>query len=233
VADLRDLLSAAKCVFFDFDGPICRLFAGHPASEVAHRLRELIAGTGDESVIPSEALETDDPQAVLRAYANAVPGSPLVAELEKLITREEVIAAESSRPTDYADLLIRTFRTLGLQLAVTTNNAPAAVRRYLERRDLTECFGIHIYGRTHDVARLKPDPDCVLRALAGTGVNASEVVLLGDSPADLHAARAAGVAFLGYARNARKLAALEQARAEVIVDSLEAVLTAASDADRG
>lgn len=233
MADLRELISAAKCVFFDFDGPICALFAGHPASAVADRLRALIAVNGDEALVRSEAFFTNDPQAVLRAYAQADPSSVRVAELEEMITGEELRAAASSMPTAHADPLIRTFRELGFQLAVTTNNAPAAVLRYLDSRGLAECFGSHIYGRTPDVARLKPDPDCVLRALEGTGVNASEVVLLGDSPSDVQAARAAGVRFLGYARNMRKQRALEQAKAEVIVHSLELVLTAARELARG
>ena len=43
--ELRDLLAATKCVLFDFDGPVCRLFAGHPAAAVAAESQSLDRAT--------------------------------------------------------------------------------------------------------------------------------------------------------------------------------------------
>ncbi|CAM5333157.1 HAD superfamily hydrolase (TIGR01509 family) OS=Streptomyces albaduncus OX=68172 GN=FHS32_004053 PE=4 SV=1 [Streptomyces griseoloalbus] len=42
--------------------------------------------------------------------------------------------------------------------------------------------------------------------------------MIGDTPSDYQAARAAGVPFLGYARNERKNKVLRDAGAETIVD---------------
>ncbi|MFF3503559.1 HAD family hydrolase [Streptomyces sp. NPDC003247] len=37
-SEFRELVVGAKVVLWDFDGPICRLFAGCPAQDVAHAL---------------------------------------------------------------------------------------------------------------------------------------------------------------------------------------------------
>ncbi|MZE77976.1 hypothetical protein GTY57_13445, partial [Streptomyces sp. SID5475] len=38
-AALGALLASVKCVLFDFDGPVCDLFARHPAPDVADTMR--------------------------------------------------------------------------------------------------------------------------------------------------------------------------------------------------
>ncbi|MFG2143846.1 HAD family hydrolase [Streptomyces sp. NPDC048696] len=215
--DPRELLCDAKYVFFDFDGPICRLFSGHPASVIAERMRRAMAAHG----IPLDPVA--DPHAVLRVAAELADRT-VVAELEQMLTEEEVRAAATARPTASADPLIRALHGTGRRLAVTTNNSAAAAASYLASRGLAGCFGGQVYGRSGDPARLKPDPDCVIRALEGTGAHASDALLLGDSRSDWLAARAAGVAFLGYARNERKWEELRPAT--VVVRSLEQVLDA-------
>lgn len=52
----------------------------------------------------------------------------------------------------------------------------------------------------------------------------SAALMIGDTPSDLLAARAAGVPFLGYARNERKAKLLRDEGAETIVNSLQPVL---------
>jgi len=42
--NLRELITKARYVLFDFDGPICRLFAGHTAERVAGELVEWLEG---------------------------------------------------------------------------------------------------------------------------------------------------------------------------------------------
>ena len=43
-----------------------------------------------------------------------------------------------------------------------------------------------------DVTRLKPDPEAVLMAAEKVAVHPSELLVVGDSPADMQAARLAG-----------------------------------------
>ncbi len=222
--DLRNLIEGARVVLWDFDGPVCRLFAGHSAERVARDLVEWLEGQGLHGLLAESERESLDPHAVLRAVDRRHPGSDLVAELEERLTQEELKAAASARPTPYADPLVRTWTAVGARLAITTNNSPRVVKEYLTSRGLLACFAPHIYGRTQELRHLKPHPHCVHRALNATGAAPSTALMIGDTPSDYQAARAAGVPFLGYARNERKNKVLRDAGAETIVDSLEPVL---------
>ncbi|MET9495762.1 HAD family hydrolase [Streptomyces sp. NPDC006552] len=222
---LAALVGGARHVLFDFDGPICRLFAGRPAPLIAReQVRWLDAQGLGEALTPAERVD-DDPHCALRSLAQQRPDSDLVIEMERRLTAQELRAVRSAWPTAHADPLIRTWAAVGARLAVTTNNAAEAARRYLEGRGLASCFEPHIYGRTQDLRLLKPDPYCLLRALSAMGAAPATALMIGDAPTDLLAARAAGVPFLGYAHNERKAALLREAGARHVVASLETVLT--------
>ncbi|MGW7089384.1 HAD family hydrolase [Streptomyces sp. NPDC054871] len=221
---LRELIERARYVLFDFDGPICRLFAGHSAERIAGDQVRWLEGRGLHGLLTDEEREQPDPHAVLRAVDRRHPGSDLVAELEERLTHQELTAVASAWPTQYADPLIMTWHAMGSRLAVTTNNSPRAVTRYLEDRQLSQCFAPHIYGRTQALHLLKPNPHCLNRALSAMGAEPSAALMIGDAPTDHEAAEQAGVAFLGYARNERKAKLLKEAGASCVVNSLEPVL---------
>ncbi|MEU0966351.1 HAD family hydrolase [Streptomyces sp. NPDC005917] len=224
VERLRELITPARVVLWDFDGPICRLFAGHSAARVAEDLVDWLEGRGLRGLVTDTERKSLDPHLVLRAVDSRHRGSDLVAELEKRLTEEELRATSTAMPTAYADILIQTWRARGARMAITSNNSPRVVRAYLDDRDLTPCFHPHIYGRTQDLQRLKPDPHCLNRALSAMGAAPDAALMIGDSPTDLEAARRAGVLFLGYARNGRKAKLLSEAGADCVVGSLEPLL---------
>lgn len=213
---MKDILRAADCVLFDFDGPMCRLFAGRPAPGIARHLRALVDDRG--AALTPGARSTDDPQVVLRAVE---PGSELARLLERTLTEEETRAVDSAAPTDHADRLVRTLVETGRRVAVTTNNSEAAVDRYLSSRGLTDFFPGAVHGRQDDVRLLKPHPDCLYRALAATRTPAERALMIGDTVNDLLAARAAGVPFVGYAPRPTRRAELLAAGAPDVVGSLD------------
>jgi phosphoglycolate phosphatase-like HAD superfamily hydrolase len=224
--ELRALIERARVVLFNFDGPICRLFAGHSAETVAADLAGWLESQGLHGLLTKSELRTLDPHVVLRAVDRRHPRSDLVAELEERLTQEELRATATALPTAYADPLIRTWTAVGSRLAITTNNSPRVVRTYLESRGLMSCFTPHIYGRTQDLHRLKPDPYCLNRALNAMAVPPQEALMVGNTPSDLEASQQAAVPFLGYARNETVLKRLRDAHADVVVESLEPVLRA-------
>ncbi|MEU1706613.1 HAD-IA family hydrolase [Streptomyces sp. NPDC005706] len=222
--ELRNLIRRARVVLWDFDGPICRLFAGHSAERVATDLARWLESRGLHGLLTREERDSLDPHVVLRAVDRRHPGSDLVAELEERLTQEELRATGSAMPTAYADPLIRTWTAVGSRLAITTNNSPRVVREYLAGRGLVDCFTPHIYGRSQDLHHLKPDPHCLNRALNAMGAAPGAALMIGDTPSDLLAANRAGVPFLGYARNERKEKLLREAGATRTVRSLRSVL---------
>ncbi|MFI6659615.1 HAD family hydrolase [Streptomyces sp. NPDC050523] len=222
---LRELAGQTHVVLWDFDGPICSLFAGHSADQVANGLVEWLEGRGLHDLLTDDERDTEDPHVVLRAVDRRHPASDLVVDLEERLTREELEAVATAWPTPFADPLIRTWTAVGARLAIATNNSPDVVRAYLATRGLLDCFGPHIYGRSHDLQYLKPHPHYLNRALTVMGVAPTSALFIGDTPTDCEAAREAGVPFLGYARNERKEKLLQDAGATDIVSSLKPLLT--------
>lgn len=233
---VRDQLAQARCVLFDFDGPVARLFFGRSAGDIARRLVERILRDIPVAELESDLLSTKDPLRVLKLFAKGWPGHPLTRELHAILSAEETRAAVTAKPTIGASPLIRTLVARDRRLAVTTNNSAEAACLYLARRNLLPYFGAaHVHGRTDDVSLLKPHPDSLLRALDGLGLRASEALMIGDGASDVGAAEAAGVAFLGFARNERKYNELLGAGAPegLVVRSLGVVRRGAAELVRG
>ncbi|MFE2967657.1 HAD family hydrolase [Streptomyces sp. NPDC059340] len=222
--NLREVIERARFVLFDFDGPICRLFAGHSAEDVAKDLVEWLERQGLRGLLTEEEQVHPDPMVVLYAVHRRHPHSDLVSELEQRLTQQELKAVPSAWPTAYADPLIRTWSAVGARLAIATNNSARTATSYLASRDLTGCFAPNIYGRGQDLHHLKPDPHCLNRALNALGAAPAAALMIGDAPSDYEAARQAGVPFLGYAHTAYKEKLLREAGAEDVVSSLEPVL---------
>ncbi len=225
-ASLRELIAPVRFVLWDLDGPICRLFSGHPAHQVARDLVKLIDKRGLGGLLTERERSTADPQVVLLGLSRRHPSSDLIIDLEKWLTQQELTAAPKAYPTMYADPLIRTWSGQA-KFAITTNNSALAAARYIETRGLTDCFP-YIYGRTRDLDLMKPHPHILRQALNAMGADPSRSLMLGDAPTDFEAAREAGVPFLGYARNEYKLKALLAAGVPFprTVDSLKPVLDA-------
>lgn len=198
--ELRTLLSGVRGVLFDFDGPLCHLFAPKGAAWVAEQLHEFIAREGLPAVRPERE---NSPIDVLREAALAWSNLGSLTALEEELARLEQHCAEGATETDGAEGLVRAFVEGGVQIAITTNNSEAAVGVYLERCGLAAPFGPHVYGRQtvspDGRLLLKPDPGCISRALRA--LRASEpdrYLMIGDSSADVVAAQRAGVRFLGF-----------------------------------
>ncbi|MGW7270545.1 HAD-IA family hydrolase [Streptomyces sp. NPDC054864] len=213
-----------RCVLFDFDGPICRLFPHGSSESVAQHLRDLVLEHGLGDRLTEEVRRTIDPHDVLRAMDQDPLGRKLVAALEVLLTEGEVAAARTALPTPGAGELILALKERGRPIAVVTNNSPKAVAAYLDRVGLLDAFGPHVYGRTDQPSLLKPDPDSLSRALDALGFAADGALMIGDTATDLEAAEKAGVRFVGYARDERKAVPLRAAGAEVVIATLQPLI---------
>ena len=202
---------------------MCQLFAGYPAHDIAEQLVAMIDQLGMGALLTEQERSSNDPHEALRGVHDRHRGSDLVLALEEWLTRRELEAVSKARPTPYADPLIRTWWSLGVKFAITTNNAAVAAAAYVESRRLTDCFP-YVYGRTPNLDLMKPNPYCLEEAIKAMGAVPAATLMIGDAATDLDAARQAGVEFLGYARNEGKEQILREAGAEVVVRSLDQVL---------
>ena len=86
---------------------------------------------------------------------------------------------------------LRLLKERGIRLAVFTGKGRRTAGITLEVLGLTQYFEMIVTG--NDVANFKPDGEGIRRILDGLHVPASETVMVGDSMADVHASRDAGV----------------------------------------
>lgn len=207
----KDLLARCRAILFDFDGPLCDMFAGKPAPEVAHQL-EYLAG---------QSHHTDDPLEVLRvAFAlNATNRE----QVEDELIRAEIQAVQISMPDIHGVRALRSFFERGRKTAIVSNNSSAAVWEFLESRHLSYTVET-VIGRTYRHPELmKPDPWAINEALRSLDVESSRAVLIGYSMIDIEAARRARVHCIAFANKPEKRAAFASTGVPVITSMAEVV----------
>ncbi len=86
--------------------------------------------------------------------------------------------------------VVETLKKLGGRKATATTKGTPTTRIVLEKFGMLPYFD-HVQGT--DGFPAKPAPDVIFHALAGLGARVEDCLFVGDSPADMEAARAAGV----------------------------------------
>jgi HAD superfamily hydrolase (TIGR01509 family) len=210
---LESLVRSVDVVLFDFDGPVCRLFAGYAASDLADRLRALLAA---EDVNPAQLVSGPDPLKLLRWTGANRPD--LLAVIEDALIAGEVMAAKTAAPTAHAGEAIEAAAQSGRSTAVVSNNSADAIAAYLAAHRLADHISAVIGRAPGRPDRMKPDPEPVLRATAALGVRPEQCVLVGDSPTDIEAAQKAGTRSIGYAKHADRVSGLSSA--DAVIDDM-------------
>lgn len=123
-ADLVELLSAKTTILLDFDGPVCSIFANHPAPGVAAKLIATLADAG--VAIASELEDERDPLEVLK-WTATLGRQQLVREVESVLCAEEAEAAQTSarRPSAGSSSPERTRRVSRSPWSATTLRTPS------------------------------------------------------------------------------------------------------------
>jgi len=226
---LTAVLHEAECVLLGFDGTLTLLFAGQTQDAARRELVAfLVEVRGPEAALSGEPLPSalgegsGNPLGLLRAFARHRLGPDLRRELDRIEAR----AVPSALPIPHADVLIDTLAATGRGPAIVTDTSRRAVMSYLETRRLSNAVTGGVHARTDDLTLLMPNPDCLHRALDELGVTPSDAVLIGSSVAELTAAQAVGLPFLGHARNEASVKRLARAGCDQTVTSLEPVLAA-------
>ena len=113
---------------------------------------------------------------------------------------------------------LSTLKACGLAIAAVTNKERDSALRGMRLTGLSPFFDAVI--AVEDAGRPKPDPAPVIAALDRLGVRPEEAVMIGDSPLDMEAARAAGVCAFGVAWTAWGAARLRESGADAIIADL-------------
>ncbi|WP_417685813.1 HAD-IA family hydrolase [Roseibium sp.] len=133
--------------------------------------------------------------------------------------------------------VLHSFHQAGVKLAVVTNKPEAPTRQILDHFGLSDLVASVVGGDTGPAR--KPEPDMLFHALKAMDRDAARAVMIGDSPADIGAAKAAGIASVAVEGGYTPVPARELG-ADVVIASLAELPVAldelkelAGDADQG
>jgi len=100
------------------------------------------------------------------------------------------------KPFPDAQKLLDRMRERGLKLAIATSAQPDELRPLLQIVGAADLIEDKTTAR--DVKNSKPDPDVMQVALKRVGYPPNEVVMIGDTPYDIEAARKVGVGTIAF-----------------------------------
>lgn len=159
------------------------------------RVRPLI-GMGSDKLLPKAAgIDAESPG-----------GQAVAARRREIFGRRYL---PYLRPTRGAQALLETLRDERLTLVVASSAEAAELDALLRIAGASKL--IETTASSADAERSKPDPDVVRAALARTGCDADQVVMIGDTPYDVEAAQRAGIDIIALRSGGWSEAALKGA----------------------
>lgn len=208
--------STVRAVILDFDGPVCGVFAGPSAPQVANRLRAHLVDVGWGRGV--ELPGSDDPLQVLINVYRIAP--QLAGSVENELQRAETEAVETATETPGARGLLQLLSAAHVPVAIASNNSASAIDHWLKRQGLDHL--IHTVTGRHptNVELMKPDPWPVLTACEALGKAPTECLFVGDSLTDAQAAEGAGTPFVALATRPEKATAFVNAGCATIITSM-------------
>jgi HAD superfamily hydrolase (TIGR01509 family) len=141
----------------------------------------------------------------------------LLRGASEIVERHEMAGAAKAPALRGAIELLGALRKRKLPSAIVTSNSSRTVHSWLARHHCEGAIRV-VVGRER-MMPLKPDPSMLAGALAELGAAADEAIFIGDSEADLLAARSLGVYFAAIAAKHDAREAIRKAGAHDIFDS--------------
>lgn len=179
-------------VIFDLDGTLI-----DSAADLHSSINIVLAQRGlPELSLPQVVSMIGHGVRKLVERAFAASGKPLQDEALDA-AYDEMVGVYDARLTELttlmpgADAAVRELSSAGVRLGVVTNKPHAATETILAHFGLLDPMLI-VMGGDSGLPR-KPAPDMLEVALYKLGLDPGQVVMVGDSPADIDCARAAGV----------------------------------------
>jgi HAD superfamily hydrolase (TIGR01509 family) len=147
-----------------------------------HHLRRLIGKGGDKLIPEAFGFDSDSPQ------------GRRLGKVKGTIFRERYLPA--LQPTPGARELVSRFQQESLKLIAATSADKSEADQLLVRAGVKDL--IREVVSASDTESSKPDPDILQAALRKIGEHENAVVMLGDTPYDVEAARRAGIRMIAF-----------------------------------
>jgi HAD superfamily hydrolase (TIGR01509 family) len=212
---------AIKAVILDMDGTVVEF--RYNAGKAKKDLRSFIVLQG----IPDDMFYEDEPLAlnvdrILKYLLERNEMSKVEAlrdGVEKITTKYEMAAARSTEVLDGAKEALKKLCDHGYRVAIFTNSGRRALETVMQRLELADCFELIL--TRNEVARMKPHPDGLHKALEVMHIRPEEAVFVGDGVIDMMAAVKAGVHPIGVVSGAKGEKELRAAGAAHVIHSIK------------
>lgn len=218
-AEIMTSLSWPKAILFDLDGTLV-----DSASDIAISVNKLLAHY-DLSALTLAQVHSMIGHGIRKLVERAfeVYGITLSeTELDERYDRMIVIYGQhltgNTVLLDGAADIIAAYHQAGVRLAVVTNKNESFSRTILDHFGLSDQVAVVVGGDTGPTR--KPAPDMLLQALKLMKVTAADALMVGDGPADIDAAKAAGIASIAV-RGGYTNVAVEELGADFVIQELD------------
>lgn len=182
-----------KGVIFDVDGTLVDSNDAHAESwaeifseagyDVPFDVVRPLIGMGGDKLLPKTiGIESDSAE-----------GKRLAAKRWKLF-REKYVP--TLKPLEGARALVQRIRNDGLAIVIATSAERDELRVLLKAAEVADL--VEDEATSSDAESSKPDPDIVRAAVRKSGLKLGELIMIGDTPYDVEAARRAHVPIIAF-----------------------------------
>jgi len=175
-------------VLFDLDGTLLNTFAA--VARAWNAAMEPIVGRSFDPVEVAARFGPPDEEMLEAAFPDSLARDERDAAIERYFAQYAVAHAQIE-PFPGIESLLDELGTRQMPMGIVTGKGRRAADLTLAHFGWTSRFAVIVAGG--EVARPKPDPEGVLRVARELGAEPNQCVFIGDSPADIGAAKNAGM----------------------------------------
>jgi phosphoglycolate phosphatase len=219
-------VSSPRAVLFDIDGTL--ITTGGAGGRAWARAFQQLFGREADITRFSEVGMTD-PEVARRTFSGSMGREPTDDELAQLIMRylrhlpSEVHGSEGYRIFEGVEDTLRSLADSGAVLGLVTGNIEGAARIKMERSHLNRYFAFGGYGTdSHIRAELTRAAIDRAEMLHGHDIDPGAIMVVGDTPHDVAAARAVGAVSVCVATGEYSVQQLREAGADHVLETFAA-----------
>ena len=218
-------MTAHRIILFDIDGTL--VTTGGAGAVAWRRAFEELHGIPADIGKYTDAGMTD-PDVGAKTFEAVLHRKPTPDELAQLVQRrlehlpEAIAESKGYRVLPGVPERLRQLSRAGHLLGIITGNGDGAAHIKLFRGDLNRWFSFGAYATAGvDRAGIVRQAAARGEAFLGADVPNAEIFVVGDTPLDIEAAHAAGCTAIGVATGKFDAAALREAGADHVLETLE------------
>ena len=224
-----------KAVLFDIDGTLIDT-GGAGARSWRWAFERLHSVPADISKSSSAGMT--DPEVASRTFEAVLGRAPSDHELSRLFAwyvyrlQHEVATSEGYRVLGGVVETLSRLMDRGVVLGIVSGGLEGSARIKLERGHLNRYFPVGGYGTdSRDRPQITRVAIARVSTMHGRDIEPGEVIVVGDTPLDVDAAKAVGATSLGVASGTYSVDDLRRAGADLVLSSLRERFPLATDDD--